>query len=173
MLDDIFEDSTFTKEVQEKVEETQLMHELVKQRIKSGKSQADVAKVWGCNVSTISRFESKDDKDIKLGELVNYCDAIGTGVGVHIASPVHNRAAALINCVTQIDNHLKELSRLAAECNDDDVIVKGITKFQAEILLQIMKKASKHTDDIVERIDLVKPSKDVAKIESNCELVEI
>ncbi|MFA6716848.1 MAG: hypothetical protein WCS27_15825 [Victivallaceae bacterium] len=173
MVNDVFESPDFTRDVQKEVEETQLIHELVKQRIKLGKSQTDIAKIWQCDTSTVCRFENKKDEDVKLGELAKYCNAIGSGLGVHIASPFHSRAAALINCVTQIDNHLKELTKLARECNDDDLIVEEITRFQADVLLDIMKKASQHTDDIIERIDLVKPVSKSVNIENKCELIEV
>ncbi|QSH40831.1 helix-turn-helix transcriptional regulator [Lentisphaerota bacterium ZTH] len=167
MLDNMLGDSKITEGVQKKVEETKIVHELVKQRIRAGKTQADIAESWGCDPATISRFEDKKDDDIKLGDLARYCNAIGTGVGVHIAPPVHSRAAALVSCVKEIDIHLKELTKLAKEYSDDEIIVDGITKFQANVLLDILKNASSHTDDLIERIELVKPADDC--IETSCE----
>ncbi|MDD5728068.1 MAG: hypothetical protein PHV59_05855 [Victivallales bacterium] len=173
LLDNVFNDQNFNKDVQKKVKETKLIHELVKQRIKSGKSQADIAKMWGCNISTVSRFENKKDKDVKLGELVNYCHAIGSGLGISIAHPLCNSAETLTYYVKQIDDLLTKLSSLAKEYNDDKKIVNGITQFQANILLKIMSHASKHTDDIVERIDLVKPASKTIRIENECGLIEV
>ena len=171
LIDDVFDDSEISKAVQAKIDATMLVDELVKQRIKLNKSQADIAKQLSWNSSKISRFENKADRDIKLGELAEYCGALGAGLGVTIASPVHNRAAALSACVTQIDGHLRELSKLAGECDNDKSIVEGITKFQADVLLELMTHAVRHTNDIIKRIDFVEPAELTSEIEADAQLI--
>ena len=166
MFDDILEDSEFSKEVNNKLEETQLIHELVKQRVKSGKTQAEIAKNWGCDPATVSRFEDKSDDDIKLGELAKFCNAIGVGIGISIAPPSHNSAEAIKSCVKQINRHLTELTKLAKTCSDDKNIINGIHQFQAEVLLQLMDITSTTVDSIAEQIELVKPRDKF--IESDC-----
>jgi predicted XRE-type DNA-binding protein len=170
MLTDIFDDD-FSTAVQNEVNETTLISELVKQRIKTGKNQVDLASILNWSVSKVSRLEDKTDKELKIGELVDYCKALGSGIAITIASPVHNRAAALMNCVTQIDTHLRELSQLASECDDDKSIADGITKFQADVLLKMMTHAAKHTNDIVNRIDFAPIAEKRVQLQKARELI--
>lgn len=159
MLNNVFDTPEAAKEVKQKANETRLLDSLIKSRIRAGKSQADIAQITGWNASKVSRFENKTDKEIRLDELAQYCSALGLGVGINIATPIHSRAEAIHTSIRAIERHLDELTEIAKE-SDDNQIIQGIYQFKSETLLKLMTKACEHIGDMIDNINLNKPEGD-------------
>lgn len=164
ILADLCDEPGLEAEVNAIANKTKLITDLLIARMKADITQIEMAERLGWAPSKVSRFENKQDVDIKIGELVEYSKALGIGLGVHIESPETNSATIVSNCVTQINHSLTKLTELAKEYNDDPAIVQGIALFQANVLLQLMVDSEKHVNSIVNNIEFAQPHK-IEKLE--------
>jgi transcriptional regulator with XRE-family HTH domain len=69
--------SEFADGLERKLAERRIIKELMIRRAGYGLSQRDVAHRFGCTQSRISKLEAATDRELTLGELAKYAQAIG------------------------------------------------------------------------------------------------
>ncbi len=131
MTQELSDDQAFADKVDDRLAARQIVRTLFAKRSAKGMSQKDVATKLECTQSRISKLEKGDDKDLRLGDLVAYADAIGldlnlvlTKQGMTLADQVKYHAF----CIKAL---LDKLAQLAVESGDPS-IAKGVHHFFGE-----------------------------------------
>ena len=124
-------------------------------RAAKGLSQKDIADKMDCSQSRISKLESSNDDDIKIGDLHAYLNAIG--LDIHgIIAPLNWTAVSQIKFYAmQIKSCLKKLCDLA---RDDEQIRDGVQRFHIETLVNMTKVIVDSSQGIPASLSLEMPS---------------
>ena len=122
---------------------TALVYALTAQRVRLGLTQKDVAERMGVSVSTVSRFESGCDLEMKLGDFVKYAGATNMRLSLMLDNQALPAATRIKHLVFAIASDLDQLSSLAKEASDDSDILQGIQKFRSEVLLNFLVRYQK------------------------------
>ena len=77
MVHDLAGDKAFAKDFENRLARRQVVKRLFALRSSRGMSQKDIADKFGCTQSRISKLESDDDSDLRLGDLRDYAAALG------------------------------------------------------------------------------------------------
>lgn len=127
---DLLRRATDNEEVIEKtkkrIADRQLMRRLTIERMRSGLSQAEIAKKMGCSQTKVSKMENGIDDDLRLGDLGQYLEAFG----LHMRLIISPRAHTYVDQVKQhaffIKRAMEKLSELAHQDKD---IAAGVSDF--------------------------------------------
>jgi transcriptional regulator with XRE-family HTH domain len=154
MAADLLDDPAAGERMEKLVGERRLVEQLTFQRLKLGKSQTEVARRMGCNPSKVSRMEAGFDRDLKLGDILDYLSALDMGLFLTLINPASPIADRIKQAVFQIDALLQDLRDLAAPY-DDKEINQGIDRFYHEVLFNFIKRFKSTYDSFCERSQIV------------------
>ena len=70
------EDDAVKKEVEEEVENSRIVNNLLQLRVSKGMTQRKLAERMGCDPSKISRMEAGNDLQLKMGDVLQYLSAL-------------------------------------------------------------------------------------------------
>jgi transcriptional regulator with XRE-family HTH domain len=79
-------DAKFQEAFEQRLLARRMIKDLAIQRTANGLTQRDLAQKMGCTQGRISKLESTDDRDLRLGDLARYADAIGLRLKVVLES---------------------------------------------------------------------------------------
>jgi predicted XRE-type DNA-binding protein len=129
-------DKEFVAEFENRVERRKLIEHLLVMRAVAGLSQGDIAQKLDCTQSRVSKLESLDDDDMRLGDLRRYADAVGwTFVAGFV--PRDMKPVDKVRChVFQIKKHMDDLARLARA---DSKIAEGVGGFFCELFVNFVR----------------------------------
>jgi transcriptional regulator with XRE-family HTH domain len=108
MVHDLAEDKTFADDFENRLARRQVVKRLFALRCSRGMSQKDVADKFGCTQSRISKLESDDDSDLRLGDLRDYAAALGLEMRI-VLSPEGQTA------VEEIKYHAQRIEQLLGD----------------------------------------------------------
>ena len=90
-------DAKFQEAFEQRLLARRMIKDLAIQRTVLGLTQRDLAQKMGCTQGWISKLESTDDRDLRLGDLARYADAIGLRLRVVLESTDPPYAAGVNN----------------------------------------------------------------------------
>jgi len=137
---DLTDDPSMADAYRQHVAATRIISDLVAVRCHQGLSQREVARKMGVNASAVSRFEDEPDEELKLGFLARYAESVGLHATLLLDDGRQTDAERIKSCVFTIHNELKKLTDIARKHPDDKSLCDGITKFQAEVLINFLVK---------------------------------
>lgn len=122
-----------------------MVSRLLAMRVAQGVTQQQLAKAMGCNPSKVSRMESGNDSTLKWMDVVCYIGALNMDMHVSFEDPSLPAADRIKHCVSDISEHLEELTTLAAQVGGNDEIAKKIHQFSGEVLLNFLVRYMDHS----------------------------
>jgi transcriptional regulator with XRE-family HTH domain len=136
MVRDVSEDASFADAFENHLLERKLVKKLLVVRALRGLSQKDMARKLGCTQSRISKLEAAKDNELRLGDLVQYANALGLRLEM-VFEPRDTRAVGRIRRHTfQIKQELQTLAELSAM---DHAITAGASRFFGEAMVNFVK----------------------------------
>jgi transcriptional regulator with XRE-family HTH domain len=90
-------DAKFQEAFEQRLLARRMIKDLAIRRTAHGLTQRDLAQKIGCTQGRISKFESSEDGDLRLGDLARYVDAIGLRLKVTLESTDPASAGAVKN----------------------------------------------------------------------------
>ena len=82
MVRETSDDPAFTESFEKRLEARKITKDLMILRAVHRLSQRDIAEKVGCTQSRISKLETTNDGDLRLGDLARYSDALGLRVKI-------------------------------------------------------------------------------------------
>ncbi len=136
LLRDVAPNDEFVAEFEEHIARRALVKKLLALRAVKGFAQKDIAEKMNCSQSRISKLENGVDDDLRLGDLLRYCDALGFQFGAVISRKN-------ISAVDQIKHHafcIKDvLDHLVGLADGDEAMTKGVSSLVVETLFNLVK----------------------------------
>jgi len=136
MVRDVSEDRAFAETLERRVAQRQIVKSLFALRSSKGLSQKDLAQKLGCTQSRISKLETGDDDDLRIGDLDRYLTALGLDVCL-LVTPRHRMAIAMVKHHALAIKRL--LDRLADLARGDNQIARGVAGFFGEAFFNLVK----------------------------------
>ena len=129
-------DREFSDDFEDRVARQRLIKHLLVTRAIRGFSQQDIAKSLGCTQSRVSKLESLDDDELRVGDLRSYAKTVGleftAGFVPHDMNPVDK-----VKChVFTIKKHMDDLALLA---RTDEKIAEGAGGFFFELFTNFVR----------------------------------
>lgn len=150
MVRETSDDPSFTELFEERLHARRMIRDLTVQRAVHGLSQKDIAEKMGCTQSRISKLETTNDAELRIGDLAGYSDALGLRVRIVLESRNRNAVTRVKNHVFQIKHEMDQLAKLAA---DDHEIAKSVSGFLCEALFNIVTKLQDSAQKLPPRTD--------------------
>jgi transcriptional regulator with XRE-family HTH domain len=125
MLKGVGVDDGFTNSVKEELEKRQLSNLLFALRCKANLTQSEMSEKIKCSQSRVSKIENSFDKDLCLGDILEYTSALKLNVEIGIY-PSMKIADKIKHHAFMIKGYIDELAHLAKK---DDTILEGVSKF--------------------------------------------
>jgi transcriptional regulator with XRE-family HTH domain len=145
VLRDIAPDDKFGPEVDARIARRRLVKHLLALRAAKGLSQKDIADRLGCTQSRVSKLENGCDDDVRLRDLVAYCDALGLHCGI-VLSGQHPTA------VDQIKYHAFSIRTILQDLVDlvgqDQVMSTGVAKLHIETLVNLVRLVAESAEKL-------------------------
>ena len=111
------------------------------------KTQSDIADLMGISQSTVSKLESCDDINFRVGDLLKWADALG-----HQLTISFHQRRTIADDVKYHACMLKEnLDRLADLAHHDEEIADGVTSFFGETLQNFLRFWLKSAEKLPEQ----------------------
>src|SRR6185369_3308361 len=82
MVRGLSNDKAFAEDVVKEIEARNILRQLMALRAAQGLSQEDIAEKIKCTQSRVSKLESANDIDLRIGDLQEYADALGYQVEI-------------------------------------------------------------------------------------------
>jgi transcriptional regulator with XRE-family HTH domain len=136
MVRKLSEDRAFAEEFAQRLAERQLIKVLTVLRTRAGLSQQELAEVLGCTQSKVSKLESSNDADVRLGDLVNYTGAVGYEMRVFFV-PKGQRTVDEVKTHAFLIRRL--LDRLVQLAGQDGVMIKAAARFLGEAAFNLTR----------------------------------
>ncbi|NTU52396.1 MAG: helix-turn-helix transcriptional regulator [Chlorobiaceae bacterium] len=130
-------DDKFKNLVDEEISQNQISYQLLQTRISKNISQKELANLMGCDPSKISRMESGNDLNLKIGDIKNFLSALDVDIKFLFEDKYLPAAEKIKNHVYAIHDQLDALAKTAKEINNDEIIEK-IKIFYGEVLLNFL-----------------------------------
>jgi len=118
-------DDGFRKDIQEEINKKQIAQSLFSLRCKENLTQAQMAEKLKCSQSRISKIENSYDKDLCVGDLLDYAAALNLNVEIGIV-PQMKLVDKIKYHAFAIKHYAEELAHLAKE---DKTMVEGVSRF--------------------------------------------
>lgn len=132
MLNDVSEDQKFAEDVTRRLEQREVIKQLIALRCKENKSQGDIAKHMSCSQSKISKLESGTDEELSIGDLAMYLDALGKSTRIVVLDK---------NCTAadEVKYHTHSIQRILGEVTElaQGSDIKGVVGLIRELALTI------------------------------------
>jgi transcriptional regulator with XRE-family HTH domain len=142
MVRDLAEDRAFADEFAKRLAARQLIKVLTVLRARAGLSQQELAEKLACTQSKVSKLESSNDADVRLGDLVNYTGAVGYEMRVFFV-PKGQKIVDEVKMHAFVIRRL--LDRLVQLAGVNGVITKAVARFLGEAafnLTRLVKEAA-------------------------------
>jgi transcriptional regulator with XRE-family HTH domain len=133
-------DRAFADEFSERLAGRQLIKALTVLRARAGLSQQELAERLGCTQSKVSKLESSDDADIRLGDLLAYTGAVRHEVRILLV-PRGQRIVDEVRMHALIIQRL--LDRIVRLAGDDGAMTEGLAAFLEEAALNLTRVVRK------------------------------
>lgn len=143
LLRDVVSDEEVHVEFSTLVARRQLIKQLITYRAVKGMSQEDVAAKMGCAQSSVSKLESANDDEVRLGTLRAYAKAVGCELA---ACPIPQDITPVerVKChAFAIKRHTDDMAQLARK---DEGIAQGVTNFFVELVVNLVQMLSDSAD---------------------------
>ena len=154
MVADLSENPAFAEEFARRVAKRQLIKVLTTLRARADLSQQELAEKLDCTQSKVSKLESSDDADLRLGDLVSYTEAVGYEMRVSFVPKG-------LKVVDEVKTHAviirRLLDRLVQLAGDDGVQIKATAGFFGEVarnLSRFVEDAAAHLSALPEEPSL-------------------
>jgi transcriptional regulator with XRE-family HTH domain len=136
MVRETSESPEFAESFEKRLAGRQVIKELLTMRTRHGISQEEVAKSLNCTQSRVSKIESGNDEDLRLGDILRYADAAGFQAQIVFFKKD-------LTLVDDVKYHFFEtkalLDKLATIANVDEAIAKGVAHFFGEVGFNFVK----------------------------------
>jgi transcriptional regulator with XRE-family HTH domain len=159
MINSIDVDEEFKKAAIKEIENKMIAKFLLVLRCKHNLTQNKLAKKIGCSQGKISKVEASYDKDISIGDLLNYAKALGLNLEIGYRHPSARIVDLIKYHAFKIKMYLEQLTNLASK---DEDIEKGVAKFHVEARNNINKFISENLSKLKEGTQ--KRKKETSKI---------
>lgn len=126
----------YAKEFEEYVDEHSVSRALFVLRNQAGLTQTELAKRVDWRQNRVSRLESTPNSRIRLGELEQYVNALGTSVTIQVGGDRRRKAVEIVKCAAFEIND--QLGRLAEMAHGDSVMEASAKKFFLECLYNVL-----------------------------------
>ncbi|ANT65119.1 MULTISPECIES: helix-turn-helix domain-containing protein [Prosthecochloris] len=133
-------DEAFRQLVEKEVKQSRIAYNLLKLRLTKEVSQKALAERMGCDSSKISRMESGNDNNLKIGDIRDYLSALGVGMSMTFEDNELPAADRIKSYVYAIHDQLNKLAGLASEVDGDDEIIDKIKIFYGEVLFNFLAR---------------------------------
>jgi transcriptional regulator with XRE-family HTH domain len=142
MVRDLSEDRAFAEEFAKRLSRRQLIKALTVLRTRAGLSQQDLAEELECTQSKVSKLESSDDADIRLGDLLAYTGAVGCEMRIFLV-PERQKIVDEVKMHTfVIKRLLDKMVRLAGSEGAMTEAVAGFLEEAAFNLTHLVRQAA-------------------------------
>ena len=128
-------------DIQHHIQHRKIALKLTQMRIERKISQQEMARRCRWSQSRISKMESKPDKDIKLGDLLTYSQALKTSLELHINTEEKNLSEKMIMHIKCLETLLKQLKET---CQGDQEMEQAANHFHEECLRNILRIMKRH-----------------------------
>lgn len=128
MLKGLDVEKQFAEQVKEEIEERNLIRLLIALRCKAGITQKQLSKKMHCGQSRISKIENAKDRNLSLGDILDYAGALGLNVELSLMPEMTITEKIKMHAV-QVKCLLEKLCNLS---KDDKEITRGALQFHAE-----------------------------------------
>jgi transcriptional regulator with XRE-family HTH domain len=128
MLKGLDVEKQFAEQVKEEIEERNLIRLLIALRCKAGITQKQLSKKMHCGQSRISKIENAKDRNLSLGDILDYAGALGLNVELSLMPEMTITEKIKMHAV-QVKCLLEKLCNLS---KDDKEITRGVLQFHAE-----------------------------------------
>jgi transcriptional regulator with XRE-family HTH domain len=135
MVRETSDDPSFTELFEDRLHARRMIGDLTVQRAVHGLSQKDIAEKMGCTQSRISKLETTNDAELRIGDLAAYSDALGLRVRIVLESKNRDALTRVKNHVFQIKHEIDQLAKLPS---GDQRIAKGVSGFLYQALFNIV-----------------------------------
>lgn len=148
MVRDLAKDSQFAKDTESRIARRAIIKKLIAMRAAKGLSQSDIAARMECTQSRISKLESGEDSELRIGDLYGYLSAFDLEMSVLVS----RRGTTIVEsikhhwrCLTRL---LGDLQRIATETKDDPTINKAMAAFAEEMSLNYLNTIFRFLDSL-------------------------
>ena len=131
-------DERFKELVEEEISQSEISYQLLQLRISKNVSQKELAKRMSCDPSKISRMESSNDLNLKIGDIKDFLSALGVDIKIIFEDTSLPAAEQIKNHVYAIHDQLDALAKIAKDVDGDDEIIEKIKIFYGEVLLNFL-----------------------------------
>ncbi|MCD4813646.1 helix-turn-helix domain-containing protein [bacterium] len=129
MMEGLSTDEEFKKSVAYEIENRMISKFLLMLRCKHQLTQTKLAKKVGCSQGKISKIESSYDKDIAVGDLLNYASVLGLHLEIGFRQPSVKIVDLIKYHAFKVKMYLDQLIHMAGK----DVDIKnGVARFHVE-----------------------------------------
>lgn len=128
MLKGLEVEKQFAEQVREEVEDRNLIRLLIALRCKAGITQKQLSEKMHCGQSRISKIENAKDKNLSLGDILDYAGALGLNVELGFVPEMTITEKIKMHAI-QVKSLLERLCDLS---KDDKEITREVLKFHAE-----------------------------------------
>jgi len=152
-------DDSFGEQVQDLIDKTTIIKTLIGFRLKRELTQKQIAEKIGVTPSYVSKLESGLDEDMKLSEIIKYCEACAIGVAMSFDDeqiPIGRRIKLL---VYQIHELLNDLVDLAKREQEDKELCLAIHRFTGEVLMNFLARYKGIDSELANVVKLHIPAK--------------
>jgi len=140
VIAELCDDDSIVRDVEARMSQTKFVAMLTEARARKGMTQKDIAVKIGTSVSKVSRFEASDDDDLRIGDAKNYLNALGLEASIAFFDKSMSTTNQIKHYIFEIEKLLTHLTSIAKTCDDDRLIVDGISRFRGEVLYNFMIK---------------------------------
>jgi transcriptional regulator with XRE-family HTH domain len=135
MVSETSDDPSFKEVFEAKLRARRIVKDLMIQRAAHRLSQKEIADKIGCTQSRISKLETTNDADLRLGDLARYADALGLRVNIVLEPKDCTPVTRIKKFAFQIKHELDRLANFAAR---DHLIARGVSNFLGEAFFNMV-----------------------------------
>lgn len=129
MIKDMSSDAAFANAVTKEIENKRIGKFLFSQRCKHDLTQKQMAEKIGCSQGRISKIESSYDRDISIGDLLDYAKALD----LQLEMGYRHHSARIVDLIKYHAFKIKDyLNQLATLAQNDENMEEGVAKFHLE-----------------------------------------
>ncbi len=128
MLKGLEVEKQFTEQVSEEIEDRNLIRLLIALRCKAGITQKQLSEKMHCGQSRISKIENSKDKNLNLGDILDYAGALGLNLEIGLLPEMTITEKIKMHAL-QVKSLLEKLCKLS---KDDKEITNDVLRFHAE-----------------------------------------
>ncbi len=129
MIKDMSSDSAFASTVVKEIENKRMGKFLFSQRCRHNLTQKQMAAKIGCSQGRVSKIENSYDRDISVGDLLDYAKALD----LELEMGYRHRSARIVDLIKyhafKIKHYLNQLATLA---QNDEEMERGVARFHLE-----------------------------------------